>query len=150
MKTIFDQAMRAELIGRIEALDATRPALWGKMTAYQMVRHCTLWEAWIQGKPPRAYQQGWIGRVFGRMALKRLTRDDKPIARNVPTSAEFKVTDTSGDVAAGKREWVALLREYEHYSNPGFVHDFFGPMTRDEVGQLAYKHTDHHLRQFGA
>ena len=150
MKTIFDQATRAELIGRINALDDTRPALWGKMNACQMVRHCTLWEAWIQGTPPRSYKQGLFGRVFGRMALRRLTRDDQPIARNVPTSAEFKVTGTSGDVAAEKRKWIALLHAYEHYSNPGFIHDFFGPMTREQVGQLAYKHTDHHLRQFGA
>jgi hypothetical protein len=43
-----------------------------------------------------------------------------------------------------------LVDGYEHYSNPDFIHDFFGRMTREQVGQLAYKHTDHHLRPFGA
>lgn len=88
--------------------------------------------------------------MFGRLALKNLTKDDKPFARNVPTSTEFKISDPAGDVAAERTKWIAWLEEYDHYSNPGFIHDFFGRMSREQVGQLAYKHTDHHLRQFGA
>lgn len=67
MKTIFDKATRAELIGRINTLDETRTARWGKMNVYQMLRHCTLWEAWIQGKPRRAYKQTFIGRLSTSM-----------------------------------------------------------------------------------
>ena len=84
------------------------------------------------------------------MALRGMTKDDKPLARNIPTSKEFRINETTGDVAAERRKWAALVEEYEHYSNPDFIHDFFGRMTREQVGQLAYKHTDHHLRQFGA
>ena len=29
-------------------------------------------------------------------------------------------------------------------------HPLFGPLTRAQWGQLAWKHLDHHLRQFGA
>ena len=39
MKTIFDEATRAALIGRINSLDENRAALWGKMNVYQMLRH---------------------------------------------------------------------------------------------------------------
>ena len=150
MNSIFDHALRAALIARIQTLDETRIAQWGKMNVYQMVRHCNLWEGWIQGTPPRAYRQELLGRVFGKMALRRLTRDDQPFGRNIPTSRAFQVTDTSGDLAAEKRRWIAALEAYDRYSNPGFIHDFFGRMTQEEIGQLAYKHTDHHLRQFGA
>ena len=150
MKTIFDKATCAELIRRINTLDETRTARWGKMNVYQMLRHCTLWEAWIQGKPPRAYKQAFIGRVFGQMALRNMIKDDKPLKRNSPTTKEFKISETDGNVAAERRRWAALVEEYDHYSNPDFIHDFFGRMTREQVGQLAYKHTDHHLRQFGA
>jgi len=150
MKTIFDKATRAELIGRINTLDETRTARWGTMNVYQMLRHCTLWEAWIQGTPRRTYKQAFIGRVFGTMALNNMTKDDKPLKKNIPTTKEFKIRETNGDVAAERRRWVALVEAYEHYSNPDFIHDFFGRMTREQVGQLAYKHTDHHLRQFGA
>ena len=150
MTTVFDKSTRAALIRRINTVDETSTARWGRMNVYQMLRHCTLWEAWIQGRPPRAYKQAFIGRLFGRMALRGMTKDDKPLARNIPTSREFRVNETTGDVAAERRKWAALVEEYEHYSNPDFIHDFFGRMTREQVGQLAYKHSDHHLRQFGA
>jgi len=45
---------------------------------------------------------------------------------------------------------VQQVADYAHFSNTGFIHDFFGKMTREEIGILAYKHLDHHLRQFGA
>ncbi len=150
MTTVFDRATRAELIRRINAVDETASARWGKMNVYQMLRHCTLWDAWILGKPPRRYRQALIGRLFGRIALRGMTKDDKPLRRNVPTTREFQIEETHGDIPAEKRKWVALVEEYEHYSNPDFIHDFFGRMTPEQVGQLAYKHTDHHLRQFGA
>jgi hypothetical protein len=89
MTTVFDPSTREELIRRIRTVDESSTARWGRMNVYQMVRHCTLWEAWIQGKPPRRYKQEFLGRVFGRMALRRETRDDRPIARNVPTSKAF-------------------------------------------------------------
>ena len=49
-----------------------------------------------------------------------------------------------------KKEWILLIKGYESYSNPTFIHDFFGKMTREEIGLLVYKHTDHHLRQFNS
>jgi hypothetical protein len=149
MKSTFDAATRAELIRRIHALDETSTAQWGTMTVYQMVSHCALWEAWIQGKPRRPYKQTLIGRMFGKMALNHMLRDDKPLKRNIPTTGELRVRDAHGDVAAAKERWTALVEDYSHYSNPDFIHDFFGRMTPEQIGQLAYKHSDHHLRQFG-
>jgi hypothetical protein len=150
MTTVFDRATRAELIRRINTVDETSTARWGRMNVYQMLKHCTQWDAWIQGTPPRTYRQTFIGRLFGRMALRNMTKDDKPLPRNIPTTREFRINEATGDVAAERQKWAALVEGYEHYSNPGFIHDFFGRMTREQVGQLAYKHTDHHLRQFGA
>jgi hypothetical protein len=84
------------------------------------------------------------------MALKSMIKDDKPLRRNVPTSAHFKVKEKYGDTESEKKKWIALIESYEHYSNPNFVHDFFGKMTIEQIGILAYKHTDHHLRQFNS
>lgn len=33
--------------------------------------------------------------------------------------------------------------------NPAYLHDFFGKMTREQIGIFAFKLMDHHLRQFG-
>ena len=83
------------------------------------------------------------------MALKRMIKDEKPFDKNIPTSGQFKVKELNGDSESEKSKWIELLNEYENYNNPNFVHDFFGKMTKEQIGILVRKHTDHHLRQFG-
>ena len=148
MKTIFDQTIRTELIARIKSLSEQSVSEWGKMNIYQMLKHCTIWEEWILGVNKPKYKQEFIGFIFGKLALKSFTKDNRPLGRNTPTSSSFKPKEQSGDVEFEKEKWISLIRAYEDYSNPGFIHDFFGKMTKEQIGILAYKHTDHHLRQF--
>jgi hypothetical protein len=146
MKTIFDKATRDEVIHRISVLNENSRAQWGKMNIYQMVKHCVLWEEMISGK--KKYRQAFIGRLFGKMALKNVLKDDKPIRRNSPTIPEFRIKENNGDVASERKKWIALIEQYAYFSNSGFVHPFFGKMTKEQIGYFVYKHTDHHLRQF--
>lgn len=148
MKTIFDRSAREELITRINTLHEESVSQWGKMNIYQMLKHCIVWEEWIQGVHQPKYKQELLGFIFGKIALKSMIKDEKPFSRNVPTSTAFKVKEKHGDVESDKKKWITLLEGYENYSNPGFIHDFFGKMTEEQIGILAYKHTDHHLRQF--
>ena len=145
MKTIFDKATREELISRINMLNENSAAQWGKMNVYQMLKHCTLWDEWIAGKTN--HKRAFIGRIFGKMALKSVLKDDKPLGKNSPTIPAF-VVNGSGDVTAEKMKWITLIKAHENFSNPDFVHAFFGKMTKEQIGQMAYKHADHHLRQF--
>ncbi|WP_374950516.1 DUF1569 domain-containing protein [Mucilaginibacter sp.] len=148
MKTIFDANTRNELIARIGSLNETNTAQWGKMNVYQMAKHCRLWEEMIAGQ--LISKRVFIGRIFGKMALKSFLNDDNPIRRNSPTTPELQIKDTHADLAAEKAKWIALIERYANYFNPGFVHPFFGRMTDEQIGRMAYKHTDHHLRQFNA
>ncbi|HEX9513569.1 MAG TPA: DUF1569 domain-containing protein [Puia sp.] len=146
MKTIFDKPTRDELTNRINALNENGTAQWGKMNIYQMLKHCTLWEGMISGKIK--CKRAFIGRLFGKMALKGLLKDEGPMMRNAPSSPELRVKESNGNVASERAKWIALIEEYARFSNPDFVHPFFGKMTKEQIGYLAYKHTDHHLRQF--
>ncbi len=150
MKTIFDRAVRDELIDRINSLSTNNEVQWGQMNVYQMIKHCCIYDSWVLGKNNPKYRQTLSGKIFGKMALKSMTKDDSPVKRNMPTIKEFIVKKRDGDVEHQKKIWISLISEYENYSNPGFIHTFFGKMTREQVGILAYKHADHHLRQFGA
>jgi len=76
-------------------------------------------------------------------------KDDAPLTRNTPTLAELRIKE-NGDVAAEKTRWIGLLGEYEHFTDPDFIHPFFGKITKEQIGYLAYKHADHHLRQFNS
>jgi|SRR5690606_1435942 len=149
MKTIFDQSIRNQLIERIKQINENHQAAWGKMNVFQMLQHNTYWNAWILGKNKATYKQSLLGKIFGKMALNKMLKDEKPFDKNVPTSRQFKAKKLSGDLTSEKAKWIYLIQEYENFSNPGFIHDFFGKMNKEQIGRLAYKHTDHHLRQFG-
>ncbi|NHE55964.1 DUF1569 domain-containing protein [Cyclobacterium plantarum] len=149
MKTIFNKNNREDLIYRIRRINQDNKAEWGKMNVIQMLMHNTYWNGWILGKDKYRYKQTFLGKIFGKIALKKMIKDEKPFDKNIPTSAQFKVKELKGDLEAEKSKWISLLGEYENYSNPDFIHDFFGKMTKEQIGILVYKHTDHHLRQFG-
>jgi hypothetical protein len=110
------------------------------------LKHCTIWEEMLLCR--KQYKQSFIGRVFGKMALRDMLKD-KPIKPNLPTVPSFKVTD-NGDVEEAKSAWINLIRQHAHQINNGFVHPFFGRLTAEQAGIMAYKHIDHHLRQFNA
>ncbi|HZX58465.1 MAG TPA: DUF1569 domain-containing protein [Mucilaginibacter sp.] len=148
MKTIFDKTTRGALISRINTLNENSRAQWGKMNVYQMMVHCIRWEEMISGDI--VCKQAFIGRLFGKMALKGLLKDESPLRRSTPTSPELRVTEIGGDVETEKKKWITLIEQNANSSNPGFIHPFFGKMTKEQVGCLAYKHIDHHLRQFNS
>ena len=148
MKTIFDKSTRDELKNRINVLNENNKAQWGKMNIYQMLKHCTLWEEMISGK--KKYKWAFLGRLFGQMALKDLLKDENPLRRNVPTIPEFRIREENGNVLLERTKWIALIEQHSDFSNHGFVHPFFGKMTKEQIGYLVYKHTDHHLRQFNS
>ena len=144
MKSILDKTTRDEVINRINRLDENSKPQWGKMTAYQMIKHCALWEEMLLGK--KQYKQSFLGKLFGKMALKDMLKD-RPMKQNLPTVPSFKMT-SKGDVASAKAEWIKLLNEHTNHENTGVVHPFFGKITAEQAGSMAYKHIDHHLRQF--
>ncbi len=146
MKSIYDPSVREELIRRIQALENTSKAQWGMMSVYQMAKHCRLWEEMLLGK--KVYPRAFLGFLFGKLALKTVLKDDAPLRRNTPTLATLKIQE-EGDLALEKAKWMALVQEHGHIFNPDFVHPFFGKMTKEQMGEVAYKHSDHHLRQFG-
>ncbi|CAN5802480.1 hypothetical protein BH11BAC3_BH11BAC3_14400 [soil metagenome] len=148
MKTVFDKSTSEELINRINLLSENSTARWGKMNVYQMLKHCTVCEEMYQGKTE--HKRVLLGRLIGRVALKGILKDDKPLRQNSPTSPDFKITENEGDVSAEKAKWVTLIEAYDHYSPVKFTHWFFGEMTKEQVGIFVYKHADHHLRQFNA
>jgi hypothetical protein len=149
MLTIFDRRTQDAILARIEKLSNNSQAEWGKMNVYQMIEYCILSEnMYLQ---ETLYKRLFIGKLFGRMALKGMLKNDAPLKKNEPTHPTFKTTG-NGDIAEIKTTWSNLIHEYTHRSTSnfeGFVHPFFGSMTKEQIGQSVYKHTDHHLRQFG-
>ena len=148
MKTIYDKKTRDELIDRIHTLTEKSNAGWGRMNVYQMIRHCVAWEELVAGK--QKLKRIFLGRLFGKIALRSMIGNDNPVKQNMPTLPELKITESAGDIESEKQKWIALIEENALAPNPNFVHPFCGKMTVEEIGLLTYKHTDHHLRQFNS
>ena len=115
-----------------------------------MTKHCTIWNDWVLGKGDFVYKQELLGKIFGKMALKSNTKNDKPIGKNMPAGKAFTVKEKEGDLEDLKTIWANQIVAYELFSNDNFIHDFFGKMTKEQIGIFVYKHNDHHLRQFNA
>ncbi|MEX0778101.1 MAG: DUF1569 domain-containing protein [Balneolales bacterium] len=148
MKTIFDKPTREVLISRINSLNRNSNAQWGKMNISQMVRHCTLWDEMALGKTK--LKQVFVGRLFGKMALKSMIKDEKPLQRNIGSLPELIIIEPSGDLEILKKQWITSLEEYAYLNDDHeFIHSFFGKLNKKQTGLLVYKHTSHHLRQFG-
>lgn len=71
MKSIFDNNIRKQLIDRIERINQNSKAEWGKMNVFQMLKHNTYWNEWVLGEDNQTYKQSFMGRIFGKIALKK-------------------------------------------------------------------------------
>jgi hypothetical protein len=115
-----------------------------------MLSHCSIIFETYFGE--RKAKRGLMGILFGGMAKKRVLGSDKPFAKGLPTTKEWKVTEEHNF----QNERTRLKNLVHRFSvlgaavSPTPKHPFFGKLTPDEWATLAYKHLDHHLRQFNA
>ena len=76
MQSLFEKTTREEIIHRINQLNEQSTAQWGKMTIWQMLKHCVIAEESYLGK--KKYKRKFPGYLFGKIALKNLLKDDTP------------------------------------------------------------------------
>lgn len=150
MKSLFQPERMAEIRARVTAFTPDAPRQWGKMNAAQALAHIAI--ALETSVGDVKLDRMLVGYVLGGIAKRGVFKDDTPITRNAPTHKAFVVTDP-GEFAQQKARVLALLDRIAaggHGAMTSHPHTFFGPLTPDEWAVLQYKHTDHHLRQFGA
>ncbi len=148
MKNLFEAAAVDEIKERMANLKYDSGRQWGKMNAAQMLAHCSIWMEMAVGlkNPPRSL----IGRVFGRVA-KSTVLNEEPIRRNMPSESSLIVSEERDFAVERQRllEWTDRFAAGGPEKCTRHPHCFFGPMTPMEWATMAYKHMDHHLRQFG-
>ncbi len=149
MESLFDGQGRAAMLARVERLQADAARRWGKMDAAQMLAHAQVGLRVAQGD--LRLKRALIGVLFGGLARRSLLKP-APFGKNLPTAAEFRVTDAR-DFAREKAALLALARRFGENGSAGLTrepHPFFGRLTPEQWDRLQWKHLDHHLRQFGA
>ena len=89
-------------------------------------------------------------RAFQVFPIKHLILHVVPFPKGAPTAPELLVPH-SAPVDAIRSALVALVERIGEGPREGYgpVHPLFGRLSFREWGVATYKHTDHHLRQFG-
>ena len=150
MKNLLDATVANEIKTRLGQLEPQSERRWGKMTAAQMLAHCSMSMQWAVGEV--VPEKGTLpARLMGRLVKPMVFRNDDPIRKNSPTAKSLIVADER-DLDKERDRLLALIDKFAAGGAAGCTsdpHSFFGRMTPEEWAILMYKHLDHHLRQFG-
>jgi hypothetical protein len=143
---------KLELAERLSSLRPNDAALWGRMTAPQMIRHLVCSCEVASGERSVAPVKGLPQPIMKWIALRSNLRWPKNV-KSTPELAQIIEQDTLGSDEPLFHEGVAtaiarldLIAEGRQWAPS---HPFFGSMTPQDWMRWAYLHTDHHLRQFG-
>ena len=147
MATIFVERQREALLHRVADLTTGSRPRWGTLDVGRMLSHldlCTQMALGVLVVPPAGK------RLFTVFPLKPLFLRVLPFPRRARTANEL-IGQSPESLEAVQKEVIAgirlLARGPAHGTGP--IHPLFGPLSREEWGRLVYKHTNHHLRQFG-
>lgn len=148
MRSILNEGDRAEIVSRVRSLSVSSTGRWGSMDIVGMLQHLRLSAGMALGELPVPSANK---RAFQVFPLKHLILYVLPFPKGAPTAPELKPTVE----ASFEEERTALLELLERIGTgprdgAGPAHPLFGPLTWREWGVATYKHTNHHLRQFGA
>jgi oxepin-CoA hydrolase / 3-oxo-5,6-dehydrosuberyl-CoA semialdehyde dehydrogenase len=154
---VNDAAVREALFRRhmfdaLKALRADTQALWGAMTAQQVVEHL----AWtFEMSTGRARVECRLPEEQ-RVKLRAFLYDNRPSPHGFanPELVDGLPPLRHPDLESAR---LGLRAEVDHFLDdtglipPGavFVHPLFGGLGREEWARSHFKHTHHHLMQFG-
>ena len=150
MKNLFNPEDKAEIIRRVNEVKGDSEKLWGKMNVEQMIVHVkdqlllALGEREFTLQGPKIFKS-LIGQKLALYVVPwRKGKEETPSEMNMEIGGS-KTTTLQND----KRELLARIEIFSKTPTANlFAHPFFGKLRNKDWGRLAYKHLDHHLKQF--
>ncbi|HEX8278458.1 MAG TPA: DUF1569 domain-containing protein [Segetibacter sp.] len=147
-KNLLYQTAADDIIARVQKLQPTSKAQWGTMNATEMLLHANLcnqevFEDIVPVK--RTTVKQYLLRILALYIAPHFKKGVKGDVRK----------ETAGKIDAAqfeeqKARFIELINRYPNHKAPlTLPHIAFGNISTKEWGIAAYKHMDHHLRQFG-
>ena len=148
MGSILNDSDRAAICDRVRSLSVSSTARWGRMSVTEMLRHLRLSARMAVGELEVASVNK---RVFQVFPMKHLILHVLPFPKSAPTAPELH----PDAIESFEEEHAAVLALLERIGagprdGSGPAHPLLGKLSWREWGTATYKHTDHHLKQFGA
>jgi hypothetical protein len=143
--TLLNDADRAQIIARLRRLTPNRTPLWGMFTAPRMLCHVTDQLRVATGIIIGRHRDSLLRRTLVKWVVVFSSMQAPPVkVQTIPEMLSTAPTSWDADMAT----CIWLINEVGRGKANG-RHPAFGPLTSREWGRLAWKHLDHHLRQFG-
>lgn len=149
--TLFMPEVTSAVLRRVDALTPASERQWGRMSVHQMICHLSDGYRTALGDRTVPYQ----GAFFQRTVIKFVglhtsaawPRGLKTVPQSDQEAGGTQPVDFARDHAQLKQFIVRVAADEANMA--GRSHPFFGPLSSIEWGRWAYRHADHHLRQFG-
>jgi len=125
---------------------------WGKMNVLQMIEHMSDYVRIASGRTP----MNIITPEENLPKMQGFLMNEKPMRENTPnplmpdTPIPAKHINKQDAVLELQNELDYFFSVYEKEQGKKIPNPFFGELPYDMQVQLLYKHSTHHLRQFGA
>ncbi len=148
MTSIADSVVLQGLVERLGAVRPDSPRQWGTLTAAEML--CHLGDATASVMSRAGSAPGPSRPIMKWIALRSPLSWPKGL--KTPERVDPKAGGTKpSDFEADRRRAIDGLRTFAAAPAESLApgHGAFGRMTLRDWHRWAYRHTDHHLRQFG-
>ena len=149
-QSLADPALRAGLVARVQRLAPDSPRQWGRMMPHQAI--CHLSDSFRNMMGPTAISS--IATPFSRTFVRWIAlHSGLPWPHGVKTRPEVdqEIGGTKPvEFGRDRHQLEGLIEQFAARSgNDLQPHPMFGRMTTTEWQHWGWRHTDHHLRQFG-
>ena len=147
MKTLWNERDRDSLLARVERLRPDAPAKWGKFTAPKMLAHVNDALRMSSGILPTSLKRTPLRfPVFKQVGVYFA-----PWPKGVPTVPELLSRGESADWEAERAAFPVAVAGFVTRPKDAALplHPAFWRLSRRAWGRLAWRHIDHHFRQFG-
>jgi hypothetical protein len=151
LKTVADPTVLRSLVLRLAQLSENCERRWGTLTPHEMLCHLGDAAAMVMGTRPRTRPVRHRRRPFVKALMLwapiRWPRGVPTNPRHDPRAEGTRPTDFAADLARAIEGLEQIATADPRTIEP--AHGLFGLMSLADWQRWAYKHTDHHLRQFG-
>ena len=151
MKTVADAAVARSLVVRLTALSPDSQRRWGTLSAHEMLCHLGDATDMVLGIRPRKHpvllRRRRIVKLIGLWAPFRWPHGWKTNPQHDPRADGTRPSEFERDLKRAIAGIEGIAAADHKTLEP--AHGFFGTMSLIDWQRWTYKHSDHHLRQFG-
>ena len=147
MKDMFDKDLVSEMKKRVEKLTPDSVPRWGKFTVHQMLCHLIDQMSYAFGLKEEETEIIKGPPMFLRTFIRLYIPMPKGKVKTIPAMLETQPDEWEKD----KQEVIRLMEDFSKNSKKENwpVHPFFGKLTGRDWARLVWRHSSHHLSQFG-